>query len=211
MLQITIEPESDTESHTSEENTKMRSDSKTRTKSSSKKLKLDEGHHETNASNGEFNENFDEIDVNDPKTHTEEQSDKLDVGVETHQLPSRLTSIDSETSKAPNDKDKFGAMVSSKLLLMSPLQRLLSQKIISEILLKGQFGMLKSSLCPVVVNGYMKNISNSATNTTNLLSSAPSTDGDSDPLMFQVKQEINTDDTDYEPLVKEEVSWSDWS
>jgi len=121
------------------------------------------------------------------------------------------TSIVSETSKVPGDDDKFGAMVSSKLLLMTPLQRLLFQKIISEILLKGQLNMLKSSLSPVLVTGYMKNSSNGVSNTSvsnEHLSS--NEDDDNDPLMFQIKQE-DFSDTNFQTLeiIKDEFSWSD--
>lgn len=54
--------------------------------------------------------------------------------------------IEFKKANVRNNEDKFGAMVSSKLLLMSPLQRLLSKKIISEIMFKGQLGMLKLRL-----------------------------------------------------------------
>lgn len=128
--------------------------------------------------------------------------------------------IKSETEGNVQDSaDKFGAMVSSKLLLMSSLQRLMSQKIISEILLKGQLGMLKPSMSPVVVSGYMKNISSGRTKTKNVVTVdclSPTYDeyedesGGCDPLMSQVKREnIRNTHSDNMEFVKNEVVWSD--
>lgn len=119
----------------------------------------------------------------------------------------------------PSDSDdKFGAMVSSKLLLMSPLQRLMSEKIINEILLKGQMGMLKSSLSPVVVTGYMKNASNGVTSDDCKVamcggsddSGSDDTDDCGDPLMFPGRQEtIRSTNIEQVDFVKNEICWTD--
>lgn len=124
--------------------------------------------------------------------------------------PLEQNSVQSTIGTSDNE-DKFGAMVSSKLVLMSPLQRLISQKIISEILLRGQLGILKSSLSPVLVNGYMKNALNVVANTvesnfasTDCLSSMSDDQNDSeddcDPLMCKVEPQN---------AVKSECCWSD--
>lgn len=154
---------------------------------------------ERKASSDEFNDQFD--DMTDSPTTIEEHGDR----VQTNHFS---IECENETVVPADIDDKFGAMVSSKLLLMSPLQRLMSQKIISEILLKGQLGMLKRSLSPVLVAEYMENKSNTSTNC-----SASSRDDDSDdcdPLMCQVKAE-RMRDTNFETFefVKDEMAWSD--
>lgn len=216
IFQITIEPDSDVDSDISELNTTTRIDnniatSKSMTNTQSKKCKIDTIEQQIDSSSDEFTENFDEIDMTDASSYVKDNNkmDKADV------KQNVLTLIDSKSSRVADDEDKFGTMVSSKLLLMSPLQRLISQKIISEILLKGQLGMLKNSLSPVLVSGYMKSISNGATNvisTEHLLynSENDNNDDDSDPLMFQAKHEDNRQ-TNFEMLeeVKHEMSWSD--
>lgn len=212
IFQVTIEPDSDNESEISEQNATINSDRiatiNKETKALRKKIKLDTFEQETNSSSDEF-------DMTDTKSLIVEPSVKY---VEQISLK---TSSDFQNSKIPSDEDKFGAMVSSKLLLMSPLQRLMSQKVISEILLKGQLGMLKSSLSPVLVTGYMKNISNGATNSTNVITSeqlsyyngddnsddAVDEDDGSDPLMFQ-KFEVKQEESTF-GIVKNEISWSD--
>lgn len=133
---------------------------------------------------------------------------------------SRLHEVNKLTDKShsvSDNEDKFGAMVTSKLQLMSPLQRLISQKIISEILLRGQLGMLKSSLCPVIVAGYMKSTINNGMMTNDFVSTmcsdsndkdtGSSVDGDSDPLMFQQQVKQETDSTILESIsiVKKET------
>lgn len=222
IFQITIEPDSDNESDLSEQNTTMDGDRKatinTEMKPISKKIKFDRFEQETN------NASSDDFDITDTKPHIEDPNDKSNEQLNPLNLQ---TSIGLEDLKLPNDDDKFGAMVSSKLLLMSPLQRLMSQKIISEILLNGQLGMLKSSLSPVLVPGYMKNISNGATNTSHVASehltyydsddddandddhNIDEDDDGSDPLTFQVKQESRETDFETYGIVKDEISWSD--
>lgn len=144
----------------------------------------------------------------------------VEESVQVNQLPI----IDSVHTSTADNEDTFGAMVSSKLQLMSPVQRLMSQKIISEILLKGQLGLLKSSLSPVLVAGYMRCKSVGVTkSTTNVVPSSECCDDDSydrndrdnasddcDPLMFQVKKsKIRGTKSESFDFVKDEIVWSD--
>lgn len=158
--------------------------------------------------------------MTDPQSYLEESSDSVQ--------GNRIPIIDSENANTVDSEDTFGAMVSSKLQLMSPLQRLMAQKIISEILLKGQLGMLKSSLSPVLVAGYMRGKSVGVTKrTTNVIASSdcflPMCDDDSnysndidnasedcDPLMFQVKKsKIRGTKSECFDFVKDEIVSSD--
>ncbi|KAJ6640984.1 hypothetical protein Bhyg_05917 [Pseudolycoriella hygida] len=116
---------------------------------------------------------------------------------------------DDNTCVSKNEEE-FGAMVSSKLSLMSPMQRLISQKIISEIVLKGQLNLLQSSSHPVVVSGYTKNkFINPATDCSiSLCDSDDTKDGDCDPLMFLEKQKMACDEN-VETFTEADGSWSD--
>lgn len=225
IFQITIEPDSDIESDVCEPKaTIIESDNFVRmkakaTKSAKKKnRKTSRCERERQASSDEFNvDNFDDIEMTDSQTTMEEHNDSIEV----NHFP-----IEAEKANVRDNEDKFGAMVSSKLLLMSPLQRLLSEKIISEILFKGQLGMLKRSLSPVLVADYIKNVTNGVTTTTNEVPTdcSPSTNegdndkdddcedddsDDCDPLRFQVKTINGGPNLETFEFVKDEIAWSD--
>lgn len=186
------------------------------TKSAKKKnRKTSKCERERQASSDEFNVNFDDIDMTDSQTTMGEHNDSMEVN--------HFPIEDEKANNVRDNEDKFGAMVSSKLLLMSPLQRLMSERIISEILFKGQLGMLKRSLSPVLVADYLKNITNGVTTTTNEVPTdcSPSTndvdndkdddseDDDCDPLRFQVKTINGSPNLETFEFVKDEIDWAD--
>ncbi len=195
-FKITIQADSDIESDICEPtapktNIKHKRQRSPKKKTVRKKIKRNEIETHTSV---QFTDNFNEIDqCSSPLVVLEEDDSNSRV----HQV----NHFPDQESISSDNEDKFGAMVSSKLQLMSPLQRLISQKIISEILLRGQLGMLKSSFIPVIVPFYMKNTSNGLTNDFLPTVSGDSNenddsseDEDSDPLMFQqVKRETNRD------------------
>lgn len=200
-FQITVDPEFDIESDVCEPKATQT------TKPPRKKIrKINSTKRQRNASSDNFNE-FDMTEYS--QTSMEEHCDYA------QEKEVKIESVNN-ADDVPGNEQKFGAMVSSKLLLMSPLQRLMSQKIISEILLKGQLGMLKSSLSPVLVAGYMKNTANGELTDCSSLSMCDESQdkdnesNDCDPLMFQVSQE-NVRDTKLESFdfIKHEVAWSD--
>lgn len=206
IFQITTEPDSDIESDVCDSKAtinesdnflrmKVKTLAKTTKLSKNKNRKSNRCERGRQISSDEFNHNLDEVDMT-----MEEHS----VNMQANQF-----SIEPEKAHVSDNEDKFGAMVSSKLLLMSPLQRLMSEKIITEILFKGQLGMLKRSLSPVLVADYMKNISNKVTT----IDGSNDTDDDSDdcdPLMFQLKPEkISDSNLETFEFVKDEIAWSD--
>lgn len=153
---------------------------KTARPSRKKSRKINSIERQSNASSDEHNDNVDGTVMTDSQT-SEEHCDNVRV------TEFQIESV-SDADVPGNTEDKFGAMVSSKLLLMSPLQRLMAQKIISEILLQGQLGMLKSSLSPVLVAGYMKSTANEVITDCSSSSTMGDDSNDCDPLMFQVNQ-----------------------
>ncbi|KAG4078871.1 hypothetical protein HA402_007421 [Bradysia odoriphaga] len=196
--EISLQPDSDIESDACEP--KTTADTKPPRKRIRKSIKCDD---EEGGTSDEFNFNFDDIDATYSPLAGEESLKPVEV--------SRSESV----ATVSDNEDKFGAMVSSKLLLMSPLQRLMSEKIISEILLKGQLGMLKSSFSPVLVNGFMKNGADTTGSnfaSTDCLSpmGEDSDDKDSvddcDPLMPKVEQDREQNTKPFE-FVKNECCW----
>lgn len=210
LSQITIEPDSEFESDVCEQ-TKSRL-VKIYKLPRQKRRKLNnqsDGQDPMNASSDDEFNDFNEIDMTDSQPASEEDSVPI---------IKELPSINGNTT---DNEDTFGAMVSSKLLLMSPLQRLMAQKIITEILFTGQMGMLKSSF----VAGYMKNSSIAATKNTNTnvvsssgcLPSMHDDDGDGDrvsddncdPLMLQVNPgKISVSKAGTFDFVNSEIAWS---